>query len=75
MVMEPLSDASKKYNENIENLKLTAGLNSKDAGKLDEIKNIQEKIGENGDDVKRVKEKRSKRTKSFKCKEKEEGCK
>lgn len=58
MVMEPLSDASKKYNENIENLKLTAGLNSKDAGKLDEIKNIQEKIGENGDDVKKSKKRK-----------------
>lgn len=53
MVMEPLSDASKKYNENIENLKLTAGLNSKDAGKLDEIKDnntsVEEEKGKDGE--------------------------
>ncbi|RCK59545.1 rRNA-processing protein UTP23 [Candida viswanathii] len=38
MVLESLSDASKGYNEKVERLKLTAGLNSKDAGKVDEKK-------------------------------------
>ncbi|RCK62578.1 rRNA-processing protein UTP23 [Candida viswanathii] len=46
MVLESLSEASKGYNEKVERLKLTAGLNSKDAGKVDEKKDGEGEGGE-----------------------------
>lgn len=61
MVMEPLSDSSKKFNEKIERLKLTAGLNSKDAGKLDEKKENDDNNNnkeEAGDDEQKKSKKR-----------------